>query len=713
MSRVATERGERYRKQLASHFDNKIEVAEEPWSLPGSSLAAPGRPGAGAMLDRMTTAPEHPEHSEHGQHDDKHRLTAVQGLAALSLDALSSVAYGPEAILVVLVAAGAAGLRYSLPITGAIIILLVALVVSYRQVIAAFPGGGGAYAVAKAHLGTRASLVAAASLIVDYVLNAAVGVSAGVAALTSAFPALYGARVWLCLGALALITGLNLWGVAESAKVFTVPTLLFIVAIAAVILGGLVRAHPAVPLDHHIGPATETVGLLLILRAFASGCSALTGVEAIANAVPEFRQPRARRAQATEVWLGILLGLMLIGLGALIHKFSVVPQPGITVLAQLTQASLGHNIVFYGVQLITLVLLALAANTSFGGLPVLAALLAKDNFLPHMFGLRADRQVHRYGVITLALLAAALLVAAKGDTQALVPLFAIGVFVGFTLSQVGMVRHWRTERSDGWIARAAMNGAGALLTAATTLIELVSKFTEGAWLIVLVIPGLVLLFSRIHHTYQGIGALLELGQTPKPPARKKSLVVVPVASISRLTAAGISTALSIGDDVTAVKVCFTDPEDEAANEEFRRRWEEWHPNVPLVTLRTAHRSIAQPIVKYLTRIEAEERYHQLVVLIPEVQPPRFWDYLLFNRRGAILERAIRHGTANVVLCRLHYRLEHFTPGPGRPADSAEPAPQDRRADRGGRADGRDHGQARVLEGGGEDLVGNPEQSPER
>jgi amino acid transporter len=317
----------------------------------------------------MTTAPGHGE---------KDRLTAVEGLAALSLDALSSVAYGPEAILVVLVAAGTAGLHYSLPITGAIIILLAVLVVSYRQVIAAFPGGGGAYAVAKAHLGTRASLVAAASLIVDYVLNAAVGVSAGIAALTSAFPALYGSRVWLCLGALALITGLNLWGVAESAKVFTVPTVLFIVAIAAVIFGGLVRTHPAVPLDHHVGPATEAVGLLLILRAFASGCSALTGVEAIANAVPEFRQPRARRAQATEVWLGILLGAMLIGLGVLIRKFDVVPQPGITVLAQLTQASLGHNIAFYGVQLITLVLLALAANTSFGGLPVLAALLAKD-----------------------------------------------------------------------------------------------------------------------------------------------------------------------------------------------------------------------------------------------------------------------------------------------------------------------------------------------
>ena len=630
------------------------------------------------MLDRMTTAPGHPEHPEHDKHDEKHRLTAVQGLAALSLDALSSVAYGPEAILVVLVAAGTAGLHYSLPITGAIIILLAALVISYRQVIEAFPGGGGAYAVAKAHLGTRASLVAAASLIVDYVLNAAVGVSAGIAALTSAFPALYGSRVWLCLAALALITGLNLWGVAESAKVFTVPTLLFIVAIAAVILGGLFRTHPAVPLGHHLGPATETVGLLLILRAFASGCSALTGVEAIANAVPEFRRPRARRAQATEVWLGILLGAMLIGLGILIHKFDVVPQPGITVLAQLTEASLGHNIAFYAVQLITLVLLALAANTSFGGLPVLAALLAKDNFLPHMFALRADRQVHRYGVITLALLAAALLVASQGDTQALVPLFAIGVFVGFTLSQVGMVRHWHAERSAGWARRAAINAVGAVLTLTTTIIELVSKFTEGAWLIVLVIPGLVLLFARIHHTYQRIGALLELGQVPKPPARKKSLVVVPVASISRLTVAGISTALSISDEVTAVNVVFTDPDDEEADEAFRRSWEEWHPNVPLVTLRTAHRSIAQPIVKYLCHIEAQERYHQLVVLIPEVQPKHFWYALLFNQRGVILDRAIRRGTANVVLCRLRYRLEHFTPrdapAPDQPAGSTPPRP---------------------------------------
>jgi amino acid transporter len=610
---------------------------------------------------------------------ERQRLTAVQGLAALSLDALSSVAYGPEAILIVLVAAGAAGLRYSLPVTGAIIVLLTALVVSYRQVIEAFPNGGGAYAVSKAHLGTQASLVAAASLIVDYVLNAAVGVSAGIEALTSAFPGLYGASVWLCLGTLAIITGLNLWGVSESAKVFTVPTVAFIAAMVAVILGGLFRAHPAVVLDTHFGASTEAVGILLVLRAFASGCSALTGVEAIANAVPEFRKPRARRAQHTEVWLGILLGGMLIGLGILIKKFHVVPHSSITVLAQLTEASLGHNFIFYAIQLITMVLLALAANTSFGGLPVLTALLARDNFLPHMFGLRADRQVHRYGVVVLAVLAGALLAASNGNTQALVPLFAVGVFIGFTLSQFGMVRHWRTQRSRGWMSRAVINGVGAVLTAATTIIELVSKFTAGAWLIVLVIPSLVLLFTRVHRTYDRIGALLGIGQTPEPPAKHESLVVVPVASLSRLTAAGISTALSIGDEVIAVTVCFTDPEDEAADVSFRDRWENWHPNVPLITLRSTHRSIAKPIVKYLCDIEAKDKYHKLVVLIPEVQPRRFWDYLFFNQRGVILDRAIRRGTASVVLCRLRYRLEQLAPrtsgdAPAAPSASATAPP---------------------------------------
>jgi amino acid transporter len=594
--------------------------------------------------------------------EERDRLTALQGLAALSLDALSSVAYGPEAILVVLVAAGAAGLNYTLPITGAICVLLTALVLSYRQVIAAFPNGGGAYAVSKAHLGTMASLIAAASLIVDYILNAAVGVSAGIEAITAAYPSLYGASTWLCLGALALITGLNLWGVSESAKVFTVPTLLFIAAMATVIVAGLIRGdHPAVLLNTHVAKGTEIVGVLLVLKAFASGCSALTGVEAIANAVPQFRKPRERRAQHTEVWLGILLGGMLIGLGVLIHNFHAVPHSGTTVLAQLTEASVGHNFLYYAIQWVTFVLLALAANTSFGGLPVLASLLSRDNFLPHMFGLRADRQVHRYGVVVLAIFAGALLAASGGDTQKLVPLFAVGVFIGFTLSQLGMVKHWHEQKTPGYRTRMAINATGGFLTFCTTIIELVSKFTEGAWLIVLVIPGLVFLFTGVRKSYTKIGDELQLGKIPPPPVASRSLVVVPVAGLSSLTAEGINTALSLSDEVVAVTVCFTDGEDPTADVPFRDEWDQWHPDVQLLTLRSAKRSLSKPIVKYLCELQDEDTYERIVVLIPEVQPSSLWQYLLHNQRGAILDRAIRRGTLNVILCRLRYRLSQLAP----------------------------------------------------
>ena len=588
--------------------------------------------------------------------EERHRLTALEGLAALSLDALSSVAYGPQAIVIALVAAGAVGLGYTLPVTGAIVVLLAVLVISYRQVIEAFPQGGGAYAVAGRHLGRSASLIAAASLIVDYILNAAVGVSAGVAALWSAFHSLYADRVWLCLVVLGLITAVNMWGVAESARLFIPPTIAFILAMAIVIVGGLLRSHPAVPLGGHLSQATASVGILLLLRAFASGCSALTGVEAIANAVPEFRKPRARRAQHTEMWLGILLGLMLIGISVLIRKFHAYPSATETTLAQLTGAAVGHNVIFYAIQLITTVLLALAANTSFGGLPVLASLLARDNFLPHLFVLKADRQVHRYGISVLAAAAAVLLVVSRGDTQALIPLFAIGVFVGFTLSQAGMVRHWHEQQGDGWATRAAINGLGAVLTTAALVIELVSKFTQGAWLVVLVVPLLVLMFDRIHATYDRIGVLLELGQQPPSPQRLTSRVVVPVAELSRLTAEAISTALSIGDEVTAVTVCYADPDDEAVDARFRDRWEAWHPNVPLITLHAQHRSLAPPIVDYLRKIEDQDLHDRLFVLIPEVQPAHRWQWILHNQRGGVLQRAIQRGTVNVVICRLRYQL---------------------------------------------------------
>jgi amino acid transporter len=585
--------------------------------------------------------------------EDRHRLTTLSGLAALSLDALSSVAYGPEAIVLVLVGAGAAGLGYTLPVTLAIVVLLAVLVTSYRQVIAAFPNGGGAYAVSRTHLSKHASLVAAGALIIDYVLNAAVGVSAGVAALTSAFPGLYSATVPICLGVLALITVVNLWGVGESARLFIGPTLAFIAAIAAVIIGGLIRTHPAVPLQSHLPNTAEAIGVLLLLRSFASGCSALTGVEAIANAVPAFRRPRVKHAQNTEMLLGITLGLMLIGLAILIRKFHVTPVPTQTVLAQVTAASLGKGMIFYFVQIITVVLLSLAANTSFGGLPNLASLLARDNYLPHLFYLRADRQVHRYGVSVLAVAAALLLVAAHGNTQRLVPLFAIGVFVGFTLSQAGMVRHWRGERGPGWERRATINGIGAVLTLAALAIELISKFTEGAWLIVLLIPLLVLMFTRVHRSYDRIGAVLQLGSLPPPPVEQSALVVVPVGGISRLTQEGISAALSLGDEALAVTVSYSDEDDAEAT--LQRRWQEWDPGVKLITLHSEHRELGPPIVNFLRDLEAQDKFHRIVVLIPEVQPARPWQWILHNQRGFVLDRAIQKGTENVVICRLHFR----------------------------------------------------------
>ncbi|MEU2234932.1 APC family permease [Streptomyces vietnamensis] len=425
----------------------------------------------------------------------RHKLTAVTGLAALSLDAMASVAYGPEAVVLVLAAAGGHGLGFTVPVTLAIAGLLAVLVASYRQVIAAFPEGGGSYAVARTHLGRRTSLVAAASLVLDYVLNVAVAVTAGVAALTSAFPGLYGDRLWICLAVLVLITAVNLRGIVDSARAFIVPTAVFVGAILVLIVVGLFRDAP-VSTEASVGHASvladnaTTVGALLLLKAFASGCSALTGVEAIANAVPSFRAPAARRAMRAEVALGVLLGVMLIGLSVLISRFGLQPVEGVTVLAQLADASLGHEWAFYVVQFATMVLLALSANTSFGGLPVLLKLLARDDYVPHVFGLKADRQVHRHGVVWLAGVSALLLVFSGGDTNTLVPLFAIGVFVGFTIAQTGMVLHWRATRQ--W-AKAALNGLGALLTGVSAVVVTAAKFHDGAWLILIALPLFVAL----------------------------------------------------------------------------------------------------------------------------------------------------------------------------------------------------------------------------
>ncbi|MFI2640770.1 APC family permease [Streptomyces sp. NPDC018610] len=591
---------------------------------------------------------------------ERHRLTAVTGLAALSLDAMASVAYGPEAIVLVLAAAGAHGLGFTLPVTLAIAALLAVLVASYRQVIAAFPDGGGSYAVAKTYLGPRTSLVAAASLILDYVLNVAVAVTAGVAALTSAFPGLYSDRLWLCLVVLALITGVNLRGIVESAKAFIVPTVVFVGAIFVLIGVGLFRAAPvstATAAGHAsvVADNATSVGVLLLLKAFASGCSALTGVEAIANAVPSFRVPRVRRAQRAEVALGAVLGLMLIGLSVLIGRFHLQPVAGVTVLAQLADASLGHNWGFYVIQFATMILLALSANTSFGGLPVLLKLLARDNYAPHVFALKADRQVHRHGVLALAVVSAALLVFSGGDTNTLVPMFAIGVFVGFTIAQVGMVWHWRRERGRAWRGKVLLNGFGALLTGVSTVVVAASKFAEGAWLIVVALPLLVAAFVTVHRAYGHIGERLGLGRIPEPPHRDRSIVIVPVSSLSRLTSEALTAAASLGDEVRAVTVCYPDPEDRAHLHALERAWAEWDPGVPLVRLSCERRSLGRPIAAYVREVAAAEPGTRVTVLIPETEPERLWQRLLQNQRGAVVAHAVRRET-DAVICRLRFRL---------------------------------------------------------
>lgn len=588
---------------------------------------------------------------------ERHRLTALAGFAALSLDAMASVAYGPEAIVLVLATAGAHGLGFTLPVTLAIAGLLAVLVASYRQVIAAFPNGGGSYAVAKTHLGARTSLVAAGSLVLDYVLNVAVAVTAGVAALTSAFPSLYGERLWLCLAVLTLVTAVNLRGIAESARVFIVPTVVFIGSIFVLIVIGLFRDAPVNRVNSEsvvTGNATS-VGVLLLLKAFASGCSALTGVEAIANAVPSFRTPRAKRAQRAEVALGAVLGVMLIGLSVLISRFHLQPVQGVTVLAQLTDASLGHNWAFYVVQFATMILLALSANTSFGGLPVLLKLLARDNYLPHVFALKADRQVHRHGVLALAAVSAALLVFSGGDTNTLVPLFAIGVFVGFTVAQVGMVRHWRGERGTGRRGKALLNGFGALLTGIAAVVVTATKFEEGAWLIVITLPLLVLAFETVHRTYAHIGERLGLGRIPDPPHRDRSVVIVPVSSLSRLTSEALTAAASLGDEVRAVTVCYPDPEDRAHLHALERAWAQWDPGVPLVQLPCERRTLGRPIAAYVRDVSATEPDTRVTVLIAEVEPVRLWQRLLQNQRGAVVAHAVRRDT-DAVICRLRFRL---------------------------------------------------------
>ncbi|MBV9212150.1 MAG: APC family permease [Actinobacteria bacterium] len=587
-----------------------------------------------------------------GKHADAgHELGVVGGLSALSLDALSSVAYGPEAMVLVLVGAGASALRFTVPLTLVITGMLVLLVLSYAQVIAAHPDGGGAYAVAKEHLGRAPSLLAAASLVVDYVLTVAVSLAAGAASLGSVFPGLAHHLLLVCLIGLALLTAVNMFGISESARLLLVPTAVFVVSIFATIAVGAFHAHPVARIGSSLGPITPTTGLgiVLILKAFAAGCSAVTGVEAIANGTPAFRAPRIRTAQRTELLLGALLAVMLVGLSVLIRAHDVVPRGHVTILAQVTAGAFGTGWPFYVSNLAVTLVLGLAANTSFGGLPVLMSLLARDHRLPHVFYLRAERPVYRHGIVALALAAALLLIAVSAETNRLIPLFTIGVFVGFTISQVGLVRHWRRERPKGWRARTALNGAGAVMTSVAVVVFLSTKFLAGAWVVTIAIPLMMWLFSHTESYYARVARELRLGKTPPHPRRRESIVVVPASTVNLLTERAVTAALSLGDTVVAVAVAG----DHDECDRIKHEWDEWAPGVPIEVLLDPHRSLVRTVLRYVDGIEAEDA--TVTVLIAEIRPAKRRHEILHNQRGRLLETVLEART-DVVIATLPFHI---------------------------------------------------------
>jgi amino acid transporter len=606
--------------------------------------AAPDRPAA-------TRGRPHARHRRIGKHaDEGHDLTVAGGLAALSLDALSSVAYGPEAMVLILIAAGAGALRYTVPLTLVITGMLVLLVLSYSQVIAAHPEGGGSYAVAKLNLGRIPALLAAASLVVDYILTVAVSLAAGAASLGSVFPSLAHHLLAVCLIELVVLTAINMFGISESARLLMLPAAVFILSILALLIVGPFHAQPVAT----IGTAepihaTEAVGILLLLKAFAAGCSAVTGVEAIANGVPAFRKPRIRTAQRTEVSLGVLLGVMLVGLAVLIRAHHVVPRGGVTILAQLSAGAFGTGWMFYVSNLAVTLVLGLAANTSFGGLPVLMSILAKDHRLPHAFYLRSERPVYRYGIVALAVISALVLIAVNAETNRLIPLFTIGVFVGFTISQVGLVRHWAKERPARWRARVALNGTGAVMTAVAVAVFLSTKFLEGAWVVVLTVPLLMALFSHTERYYASVAAELRLGRTPGIPRRRESVVIVPTSTVNLLTERALNAALSLGDTVIAVAV--------AGDEEERRQihedWRQWECSVSLEVLIDPHRSLIRSVLKYVDSVPKDDA--TVTVLIPELIPTKRRREILHNQRGRLLEAALKSRT-DVVVATLPFHI---------------------------------------------------------
>jgi amino acid transporter len=598
------------------------------------------------------------------------RLTKVKALPIFSSDALSSSAYGPEEILIMLVLAGSVALSRALPIAAVIVLMLVILTLSYRQTIKAYPSGGGAYIVAHENLGQGPGLTAASALMVDYVLTVAVSVAAGVAAITSAVPDLYDARVVIGVAVVALFAWGNLRGIREAGTLFAAPTYFFILAMGAMIVVGLIKvvAGNAPGSLLHGAPPRETVAatqgltLLLVLRAFSSGSAALTGVEAISNGVPAFKPPESQNARTTLVMMACILGFLVLGVTYLSSRYGLVPAEKETIVSMLGREVLGKNVLYYAYQAATALVLFMGANTSFADFPRVSAILAKDKYMPRQFAFKGDRLAFSYGIFLLAAAASVLLVAFGGVVTRLIPLYAVGVFLSFTLSQSGMVKHWWRLRETGWRTSMVINGVGASMTAVVVVIIGFTKFTHGAWISILLMLTLILAFALVRRHYAWFEETVRVEKDdlrPRMPEAAPTLrraarqhVVMPVGDIDKIALAAVDFARELSGKVTAVHLA--DNREEA--DEYRARWEKMLPDIPLLIVESPYRAFVAPMLAYVESVERAEPDVHITVVLPHFVPRHWWERLLHDQDALGLKPHLRK-RPRVGVVDFPYRLE--------------------------------------------------------
>ena len=585
------------------------------------------------------------------------RLGKAAALAVFASDPLSSVAYATEEILLVLILAGSAALSYSLPVALGIAALLAVVVVSYRQTVAAYPQGGGAYLVAKDNLGIYPALTAAAALLVDYVLTVSVSVVAGIAALTSAVPQLHPYRVVLSVLAVAGIALGNLRGVRESARMFAAPTYFFVVSILGMVVYGLVGAMfgllPEAPYEPH-PPGLEGLGLFLLLRSYAAGCTALTGVEAVSNGVQALKPPEGRNAQTVMTWLGVISITMFLGITYLAFDFGIVPGGDETVVSKIAHRVFGTGVPYYCVQAATLLILVLAANTSYADFPRLSSILSRDRFVPRQFANQGDRLVFSNGILILSGFAILLIVVFQGDTHALLPLYAIGVFISFTLSQSGMVRRWLSLREKGWRWRVWVNGVGAVVTFLVLLTLSFTKFVEGAWIVVVVIPLLVGAFVVMHRHYEEVAGDLSLEGFAGPPQFRHTVLVL-IGDVHRGVVRAVQYAKTLAPGAT-VRAVFVET-DPANTRRIEEKWARWGLGVPLVVLTSPYRSLLRPFLDYLDQIQGRGDDQMVTIVLPEFLPRKWWQHFLHNQTALLIKGALLF-RRNTVVADVPYLLRH-------------------------------------------------------